>query len=365
MGLRFLVSRLSALGDVVFAVPAVQALRERFPDASIDWLVEDRNAALVQSLPGLDRVFVFPRKRWKEAGIGKPLPFGSGAAAMWQHYQSLRKAPQYDAVFDFQGNLKSSMQLRWVRAGTRVGFDRSVSKEGAERRYNLLASDPGRVPRAQRDLQLVHRYLAELHGDSHPPELPTVAAWQLDPQAVLEVDQAIATDTPDFVLIHHGFTPYGRDKEWTVEAWGELCRLLRESGRRPRLLWTPGERDRAEQLLIAAQGSATLAPATPSLQHLMALLDRAQLLIGTDSGPVHLSALRGNPVLALYGPTDAVRFRSPGPKVHTYTTVPADQEPPKRDRSRRSPLMDAISPSAVFSEVEKLGQTEPIPPQSR
>ena len=79
----------------------------------------------------------------------------------------------------------------------------------------------------------------------------------------------------------------------------------------------------------------------------MALLDRAQLLIGTDSGPLHLAALRGNPVLALYGPTDPVRFAPPGSRAHTLRDQEGDAEPPRRDRSRRAPSMDALLPERV------------------
>lgn len=348
MTARLLVARLSALGDIVFAVPAVAALRERFPDAQIDWLVEDRFEGLVRSLPLVDEVLVFPRKQWKNAGLGKPGGFGGGVRAMLRHLGTLRGQPPYDAVIDFQGNLKSSLQLGQVDAVLRVGFEKGVSKEGAHRRYDLRVPDPGRVPRAARDYALVRAYLQQRFPEEDVAAAPpTVPAWPLDAQAVRDTLAAIDADTPDFVLLHHGFTAYGQDKEWPIEHWGKLCQQLRAAGHRPRLLWTPAERDRAEKILIAAEGKATLAPATPSLDHLMALLDRAQLLIGTDSGPLHLAALRGNPVLALYGPTDPVRFAPPGSRAHTLRDQQGDAEPPRRDRSRRAPSMDALLPERV------------------
>lgn len=355
MTARLLVARLSALGDIVFAVPAVAALRERFPDAQIDWLVEDRFEGLVRSLPLIDDVLVFPRKQWKNAGFGKPAGFGSGLRAMLRHVSELRGRAPYDAILDFQGNLKSSLQLGQVDALLRVGFDKGVAKEGAHRRYQLRVPDPGRVPRAARDYSLVRAFLARRFPEETPaPEPPAVAPWPLEAKAVREILGAIESDVPEFILLHHGFTTYGRDKEWPVEHWAELCKSLRAAGHRPRLLWTPAERDRAEQILIAAEGTVTLAPATPSLDHLMALLDQAQLLVGTDSGPLHLSALRGNPVLALYGPTDPVRFAPPGPRAHTVRAQEDDAEPPPRDRSRRAASMDALLPESVFAAVANL-----------
>lgn len=354
MPARILVARLSALGDVVFAMPAVAALRDALPTVEVDWLVEDRFAGLVQGLPLVDRTLVFPRKAWREGGLGKPRGWGGGMRAMWDHWRMLREAGPYDAVLDFQGNLKSTMQLQAVRAGLRVGFERGVSKEGAHRRYDLLVPDPGRVPRAQRDLELVRRLLQHHDHPAVPEHPPAVPAWPLEAQAVRDTLAALEADTPRVVLLHHGFTSYGQDKEWPIEHWAALCRLLREAGHRPRLLWTPAERDRAEQILIAAKGTAALAPATSSLDHLMALLDAAELLIGTDSGPVHLSALRGNRVLALYGPTDPVRFRPPGPRAQTLRADPSDAEPPPRDRSRRAASMDALPPAEVFAQAQSI-----------
>jgi heptosyltransferase-1 len=348
MTARLLVARLSALGDIVFAVPAVTELRARYPEAQIDWLVEDRFEGLVRSLPMLDQVHVFPRKAWKAAGLGKLMGLGPGARAMRAHLGHLRQIAPYDAI---QGNLKSSMQLKLVRSDLRIGFDRGVSKEGAHRRYDLRVPDPGRVPRAQRDFELVRALLKRDRHAEVPDHPPTVAAWPLPAHVVQETAAAIEADAKDFVLLHHGFTDYGRDKEWPVQHWGKLCQQLRADGLRPRLLWTPSERDRAEQILIAAEGAATLAPATPSLDHLMALLDAAQLTIGTDSGPLHLAALRGNRVLALYGPTDPVRFAPPGPRATTIRAQAGDAEPPARDRSRRAASMDALLPEQVYAAV--------------
>lgn len=354
MTARLLVARLSALGDIVFAVPAVTELRARFPEAQIDWLVEDRFEGLVRSLPMIDQVHVFPRKAWKAAGWGKIFGIGEGARAMRKHLQNLRSLPPYDAILDFQGNLKSSMQLKLVRTELRVGFERGVAKEGAHRRYDLRVPNPGRVPRAQRDFEIVRRLLEHHKHTEIPSAPPAVEAWGLQAQAVRETLAAIEADTPDFVLLHHGFTDYGRDKEWPIEHWGALCKQLRASGHRPRLLWTPAERDRAERILIAAEGTAALAPATPSLDHLMALLDASQLVIGTDSGPIHLAALRGNQVLSLYGPTDPVRFAPPGRHARTLRAQKDDAEPPARDRSKRAASMDALPPASVHAAASEM-----------
>ncbi len=355
---RVLVVRLSALGDVVFAIPAVAALRKMLPDAQIDWLVEDRHASLLRSLPLHDECHIFPRSAWKGRG---------GLGRIWKHIRDLRRLRRYDVILDFQGNLKSSMQVRAIPAELKIGFDRGVAKEGAYRRYDHRVANPGRVPRALRDFALV-RELAQLKGLALPgadgsseasKQLPAIAqldAWPMPSDVIAEMAVSLATDAQQnqpLVLLHTSVTSYGKDKEWPLEGWVELIRGLTKQDRRVRLLWTPGDRPHVEKILSYCP-QAQLAPPTPSLEHLMALLDEAALTIGTDSGPVHLAALRGNRVLGLYGPTDPVRFAPPGPDVHLISALPLDQEPPKRDRSCRSPLMEQIAAADVLAQAVKL-----------
>lgn len=351
-----LVVRLSALGDVVFAIPAVAALRQLLPDAQIDWLVEDRHASLLRSLPLQNELIIFPRSEWKQRG---------GLSRLWKHIRNLRRLPPYHAVIDFQGNLKSSMQVRAVPSELRLGFDRGVAKEGAHRRYNHRVANPGRVPRAHRDLALVQEF-ACLHnlpwpwqadsGANRPAALPEIGPWPMHPKVVAEMAKSLATDADPkrpLVLLHTSVTSYGKDKEWPLEAWVELIRGLTQREQRVRLLWTPADRGHVEKILSYCP-QADLAPPTPSLEHLIELLDHAKLTIGTDSGPVHLAALRGKRVLGLYGPTDPVRFAPPGPDAHVISALPVQQEPPKRDRSRRSPLMEQIAASDVLNRALEL-----------
>jgi lipopolysaccharide heptosyltransferase I len=336
---RLLVVRLSALGDVVFALPAMLALRQMLPDAEIDWLVEDRHAALVESLPGIRKVLVFPRRQWRQPGQRH---------LMLQHLKNLRAQPAYDAVLDFQGNLKSSLQVRLVRSKLRIGFARGVSKEGAAMHYHYRIPDPGRVARCERDLALVRA----LGWTGATPEvgawlLPTAAQGQVkaDLRSLKLGDQAL-------VLLHTSVTHYGQDKEWPAQCWTDLARNLTAAGHKVLLLWTANDLAQVKQIGQASQ--TELAPATPSLNHLMALLDQASLTIGTDSGPLHLAALRGNRVLGLFGPTDPVRFAPPGRHVQLIYGLADGQEPPPRDRSRRSPIMEQIESAQVLDSALQL-----------
>jgi len=338
---RILVVRLSALGDIVFALPALRALREARPAAHLAWLVEDRHAALLEHHPAIDELMVFPRREFRG---------GRGLPSMLRHLRSLRRAPRWDLTLDLQSNLKSVLQLRWTRAACRAGFDRPVAREGAWRFHRLRCAPPPRAHRSARDLALVAATgLVEGSDAVVRRWTQTPDRWALPAPVVEAVD---AVDAPD-VLLHVTTTAYGRDKEWPAERWAALARLLRARGRRPAALWTPADRPKVDAVVDAADGALELASATPSLAHLMALCDRAALLVGTDSGPVHLAAHRGTSVVALFGATDPQVYAPPGPAVRVVYPGNDGEAPPKRDRTRRSPWMERIAVENVAAAADE------------
>ena len=350
---RLLLVRLSALGDIVFALPALAAARSLTPGGRIEWLVEDRHADLLAGHPQVDALHVFPRSRWREA---KGLAMVGAASRLAGWFRGLSKLGAFDAILDFQGNLKSGMHLRFLASERKLGFDRPAAKEGAWRFLDQRIPDPGRVHRAERDLRLVREL-----GFRGPMPIPQ--RWPLEEKFEGEMSAALAGGErveiagagggPDpLVLLHTTVTRYGRDKAWPQERWVELTRKLAGLGADVRLLWTPADRNAVQTMVERTGRRCRLAPATPSLVHLMALTDRAAALVGTDSGPVHLAAVRGTPVVALFGPTDPVRYAPLGPRVAVVSARDEGQEPPPRDRSRRSPLMDDIASELPAQRVE-------------
>jgi lipopolysaccharide heptosyltransferase I len=311
---------LSALGDLVFALPVLHALHRELPGCRVDWLAEDRCAGLPRSHPLVAETLVFPRREWRG---------GRGFLSLWRHLRGLARREPYDLILDLQSNLKSALHL-WHLRGRKAGFARPLAREGAHRFLDLRAPDPGPVHRSRRDL-------AVLAAAGIAPGEPVFAGWPL-PGA-----PPLALPPRPFVLLHCGVTSYGRDKEWPEERWAALARGLRAAGRAPYALWTPADRPRIERIAAAADGSLLPAPPTPDLAALMALCDAAELLVGTDSGPTHLAAMRGTPVVALFGPTDPRLYAPPGPRARVVYPGAPGEPPPPRDRSRRSPWMERIS----------------------
>src|SRR5262245_55106293 len=155
---RVLLIRLSALGDVVFALETLASLKAERPDLRCDFLIEDRFASLLEGHPQLERVLVFPRRR---------------KAALPRALRALR-AVRYDAVLDLQGNLKSAVHARLARAAQRLGYAKHASREGAWLLYGRRVAVPAEPRhRAERGLALL-RALG-LSGAAARPVLPRPA----------------------------------------------------------------------------------------------------------------------------------------------------------------------------------------------
>jgi len=287
---RILVIRLGALGDVVrtrFAFPGLRAL---YPEARIDWLVEDRAAVGLTGIVGLDGVIEVPRSalRWH-----RPL---DGWRRLSQLLAELR-ATRYDLALDFHGILKSSLFAWQARVPMRVGYDGAFAREGSERFLTHRAAvRPAHLSRFERNAALV-RFLGGRVSLAAPPalELPEPAR------------RAVEGLPQNAVVLHPGTSASTRYKRWDPERYASLAERLRERIGAPSVVtWGPveGERECAEWVVKRASGAAFLAPETASLAEFLALLSRARLFVGGDSGPLHLACLAGVPVVALFGPTD-------------------------------------------------------------
>lgn len=270
-----LVFRLSALGDVIHTIPAVVALKQALPETSIGWVVERLYRELVRTVADVETIPV-SMKKWGRA-------FVSSRGEMFAARASMRG---YDTAIDFQGLIKSA-SLAWVsRARVRYGFDRDAIREGPAGVFlnRRVSVDPS--------LHIVEQNLALARAAAPAiTALPEVdfTPFAADPTGKLR-------ELHDRVVLVPGA---GRpDKQWPLERFGEIARRLGD--RRVIAAWGP-----SEEPLAAAIG-CDLAPAT-DLRELAYLLQHARLVIAGDTGPLHLAAALGTPVVALFGPTDPRR----------------------------------------------------------
>jgi len=271
-------------------------LRERFPAAHITYIVEPAAAAIVERNPHITQVIVAPKK----AG---PLQL----AADLELARQLRSA-RYDVAIDFHGGPRSSL-LTWLSgAPVRIGYDvagRSWMYTHRVRRPRVLR--PRHSVENQWDL-LTALDIAKPDRSTCPVEMP------VDPDAARSVDDRLTragVGKSDCLIVIHvsAGNPFRR---WPIESFATLVRTLvaNEPARRIIVTSGPSEHDAAEQVVAGAR--AALGPTRQpqvlscgefSLTELRALLDRASLYIGGDSGPLHVASTTRVPVVGLYGPT--------------------------------------------------------------
>jgi ADP-heptose:LPS heptosyltransferase len=287
---RILVIRLSALGDVVRTRFAFEGLRQLYPDARIDWLVEDRAASGLEGIRGLDDVIRIPRGAVR---LGRPL-------ALWQELRSLvqeLRSREYELAVDFHGILKSALLARAAHIPVRVGFDRPFSREGSA--YLLTdraVLDRKHVSRFDRNAALV-RFLGGVVPEGAPAlDLP-------EPHD----DEGVELEA--YIVVHPGTSAATLYKRWDPANYAQVCReLASRAGVRSLVTWGPveGEYEAALEVVGAAGDAAVLAPRTRSVSHLLRLMRGGRIFLGSDSGPMHLASLAGLPVVAIFGPTDPV-----------------------------------------------------------
>jgi heptosyltransferase-1 len=286
---NLLLIRTSALGDVVHCLPALTALRRHLPEARIGWVVEDVFAPLLQGHPDLDEVLPVALRRWRK----RP----AQPATRRELFGSLRRLRAFraDVALDLMGNYKAAVLARLSGAGRRIGLERSARREPSSA---LWINEP--VP--ARGEHAVERALAVLEPLGVPPGPADFGGAKL-PAAPASAGEP----TGPFALLHPG-AGWG-NKVYPPERWAAVARgLAARSGLATRVALSPSreERELARRIVELAGGAAATIEAG-ELTTLVGLSRRARLVLGGDTGPVHLAHALGTPAVCVMGPTDPAR----------------------------------------------------------
>jgi len=345
---RILVIRLGAVGDVLRTLPAVAELRRLYPDAELTWLVEPAAADAAALSPAVDRVLVFPRPALSGALRGAHvLRLAAGLRA----FVTRLRAPGFDLVLDFHGILKSGV-LAWLcGCPTRLGYARPFAREGSW----LLASHHAQIGADKRSRFARNADLVRCLGAAPAAggDAPAVLAVPADARA--RIGAALGGARPGVVL-HPGSSPHTPHKRWPADRFAALAgALARETGVPAQVVAGPaeGERALAAQVVERAGGAARHAPVTDGLGELAALLARAPLFVGGDSGPLHLASLVGTPVVQILGPTDPVE-NAPWPATPSRSVRVALPCSPCRRGCAEVACLDAVSVEAVADAARSL-----------
>ena len=273
--MNFLIIRLGSLGDVIHAIPAAAALRNRYPQARIDWVVDPRYLELLDLVESLDRRIPLDPRGLVRGGASR------------QTLRDLRMAG-YDAVIDLQGLLKSAVLAKLVGARRTIGFPRQHLREPTARFFYSDTPDPGDakhvIDKALRLLTAVGVTDQTIH---FPIRIPRLSPTEI-------------TSGP-YAIVNPGAA--WPNKRWPPERFGAVAAAVqREWGMRSIVLWGPGEEALAAAVVAASQGAAEVAPPT-RIVDLVGLAWDARLMISGDTGPLHIGGAVGTPLLALFGPT--------------------------------------------------------------
>ncbi len=293
---RILIIKPSSIGDVVNALPFLSSLRQRYPDRHIAWLVEEEAAELLLGHPLLDRVIVSGRKRWGRE-VRTPLRGSVALREMASLIAELRQG-RYDLVVDLQGLLKSALMVACAGARYRVGL--AGAREGSERVLTHV------VPLPAGPLHAVDRYLeAARFLGADPLSKAFVFPSRPEDDVMAEALLAEADVTPDNPVIALNPQARWRTKLWEEERFARLGEALaRRHGARILVIGSSSDLLSARHLASRMNPVPFVAAGRTDLKVLIALLKRIDLLVTVDSGPMHLAAALGTPLVALFGPTD-------------------------------------------------------------
>jgi lipopolysaccharide heptosyltransferase I len=293
---KILIIRLSSLGDILHALPALGDLRAAFPNAKIDWLVGQKAKFLLSAVKGIDEIHTLHANGLKRFSLGR---------SAWGGFVSLirdLKSRRYDCAIDFQGLLKTALLGFLSGADERLGFSRGLVREPpAHWFYHRTLNRPER----QCHVLELNRRLAGLAGanaDSPMPELITSAEDSRFVDSLLEKEQL-----RDFAIINPGGG--WPTKRWRPERYGALtARIEMELGLPVAVTTGPGE-ESFYRMIAERCGADALRPRHFALTflQLMPLMKRARVFVGGDTGPLHLACALGTATVGIFGPTSPVR----------------------------------------------------------
>ncbi|WP_064572788.1 lipopolysaccharide heptosyltransferase I [Cupriavidus gilardii] len=314
---RILVVKVSSLGDVVHNMPLIHDLRARWPGCEIDWVVEEGYVELVRLLPQVRRVIPFALRRWRK---------GLFSGAVWSELAAFRRALRedaYDAVIETQGLLKTAVVSRIARrhAGAPViGLANATQGSGYEPASRLFYTDPIQVPLQTHSVRRSRLLGAALTGVA-PAEPPRFFG---DEARVLHANDPLWSDLPTrYAVCFHATA--GAKKRWPLEHWHELGRRLFAEGLAVMLPWgNEAERHAAERIAAGVPGSRVL-PRFTVMQG-FGLINRAELVVGVDTGLVHIAAALCRPTVEIY--TATWRWKTEGYWSARIANVGDDGEAP-------------------------------------
>ncbi len=343
---NILIIKPSSLGDIVLALPVLPALRRSFPDAKISWLIRPDFAPLLENHPHLDEIIVFDRRY-----LGKGWYNPRALASLLVLIRRLRRS-SFDAVFDLQGLFRTA-SLCWL-TGCKKRFGMLTAREFAHIFYTH------KVSQDKDCIHLVDYYLKIIKAACPTLQQGGAGASEVDVQFILPQTDA-AADSVDRLLAGHGIrsdnyavlipgSTHG-DKCWPIERFAALADKI--SSRFDLSIITTGsaaENSIAEKLQKLSNVPVVNLAGQTSLGELVALLRAARLVVSNDTGPGHIAAALGVPLVLIFGRSNPARV-APFRRSRCVAAVELDSRGLKCNSTDPKHDIKAVTVDDVYQKV--------------
>jgi lipopolysaccharide heptosyltransferase I len=306
---NILITKPSSLGDIVLALPALRALRMSFPEAKISWLIRPEFAPLIENHPHLDEIISFDRKLLGKAWF-HPGAFGELISLI----RKLRRS-KFDVIFDFQGLFRTAF-LAWL-SGCKKRFGMANAREFATIFYSH------KIPQDKESIHVVDYYLKIIRA-AGASDYGVEFVFPKNPVAEDSVGRLLASSG---VKDHYAVFITGsahKDKCWPTERFARLAEMI--SSKYGLSIVATGSGSEAgiiNELKAKADVPITSLAGKTSLSELVALLKRASLVVGNDTGPGHIAAALGVPLVLIFGRTNPARL-DPYHRKHCVMAIEPD-----------------------------------------
>jgi len=340
--MNILIVKLSAIGDVIHTLPSLAALRRLYPDAHITWVVEEASKDIILHHPYLDQVLIFRRKNWiNDFKRGQWPSVQNDVRSFLAGLHSRR----YDLVIDFHGLFKSAMVV-WASGGKRkLGYDswqelsclflnekipEDMNKHAVDRYLDFPRYLGATVGKAE--------FILPINQEVHAGCLALQNAYSLTKKNYIAVNPVALWET----------------KLWDNRKFAELADMIQRRLRMP-VIFTGRDKESSDGITSKMATKGINIGGRTTLMELACIYKDALAVISTDSGPMHLAAAVGTPVIALFGPTDPART-GPYGTGHTVIRAGLSCSPCLLKKCPTKQCMEDILPEQVFAAVGKILQ---------
>lgn len=309
--MRILIVKLGSIGDVVHTLPAAALLRRALPGARIAWVVERGAGAIIEDSPVIDELITLDTRAWRKGPL-RPSTARDARAGLsrLRHPPELNGDGRADLAIDFQGLIKSGVIAFASRAPRRVGLQTSDLRETASKVFLTEQTATAEIKHViDKNLALaraaVSAYVTRPTNDDGMSNDAYEFPIAVSPDDERHVKEVIESQEGPFAIINPGGG--WPTKLWPSEHYGKLVDWLwDESALRSIVTYGPGEESLANKVASNARSrAARVVPST--LKQFVVLARSAALFVGGDTGPLHLAAASGTPIVGLYGPTSPER----------------------------------------------------------